>query len=162
MISLFNKLIISIIKTKKVLIRIQTLKLIIVCFLLIQQSVSSAQNFPKGLITPQEVYMEIVCEEILHPEIVLRQAILETGWFKSKHMMQKNNLFGFRYAKTYMTFDSWQESVAYYKAWQMRKYINTNEDYYAFLVRIKYAQSQQYVSLLKRIKIKNLILENDN
>lgn len=137
------------------------IKILILCFLLFQQQLSSAQNSPKSLITPQEVYKEIVCEEILHPKIVLRQAILETGWFKSKHMMQKNNLFGFRHTKTYMTFESWQESVAYYKAWQTRKYKNTNEDYYAFLIRIKYAQSEQYISLLKRIKIDNLILEND-
>jgi hypothetical protein len=100
-----------------------------------------------------EVYRYIKCSGILYPDIVLRQAIWETGWFKSKHTLQKNNLFGFRYSKKYMSFDNWMACVDYYKSWQLRKYTNPDEDYYKFLIRIKYATSQKYISSLKSLKI---------
>lgn len=45
------------------------------------------------------VYAYILKADIKHPEIVLRQAILETGWFQSKHLMKRNNLFAFRSTK---------------------------------------------------------------
>lgn len=106
----------------------------------------------KDSISVYEVYKYIKCTGILHPEIVLRQAIWETGWFKSKYAIQKNNLFGFRYSKKYMSFENWQSCINYYKSWQQRKYINKEEDYYQFLVRIKYATSSKYISSLKSLK----------
>jgi hypothetical protein len=113
----------------------------------------AAQQHPK---TPsvQEVYTYIVCSEIKFPDIVLRQAIWETGWFKSKHMIHKNNLFGFRHSKEYMNFKNWKECVDYYKNWQLRKYTREGEDYYAFLIRIKYAQSNKYIESLKSLNVK--------
>lgn len=107
----------------------------------------------KDTVTVLDVYRYIKCSGILYPEIVLRQAVWETGWFKSKHSLQKNNLFGFRYSKKYMSFDSWKACVDYYKGWQLRKYTNPDEDYYKFLIRIKYATSQKYISSLKSLKI---------
>lgn len=91
---------------------------------------------------------------IQHPEIVIKQAILESGWFRSPFLMSRNNLFGFR-AKNYLHFSSWKESVEYYKKWQDKRYKNTKEDYYSFLVRIKYATSSQYLTNLKKIKYSN-------
>lgn len=113
----------------------------------------AAQQQPK---TPsvQEVYTYIVCAGIKFPDIVLRQAIWETGWFKSKHMIHKNNLFGFRHSKKYMDFKSWQECINYYKSWQLRKYTREGEDYYAFLIRIKYAQSKKYIECIKSLNVK--------
>lgn len=110
------------------------------------------------LVDPQEVADYIYQSEMLHPEIVLRQAILETGWFKSKYLMSRNNLFGFRGNKSYLHFNTWQESVDYYKSWQLKRYTNTKEDYYAFLVRIRYARSDQYIRHLKGIRLKNITL----
>lgn len=104
--------------------------------------------------TVQEVYTYIVCAGIKFPDIVLRQAIWETGWFKSKHMIHKNNLFGFRHTKKYMDFKNWQECVDYYKNWQLRQYTREGEDYYAFLIRIKYAQSKKYIECLKSLNVK--------
>jgi hypothetical protein len=104
-------------------------------------------------VTVYDVYRYIKCSGILYPEIVLRQAVWETGWFKSKHSLQKNNLFGFRYSKKYMSFENWKACVDYYKSWQLRKYTNPEEDYYKFLIRIKYATSQKYISSLKSLKI---------
>lgn len=88
--------------------------------------------------TPDEVFAEICKNEILYPEIVMRQALLETGNLKSPFLMNKNNLFGFR-TKAYLSYPTWQDSVSYYKRWQDRRYTNKNEDYFSFLHRIKYA-----------------------
>jgi hypothetical protein len=92
-----------------------------------------------------------ICEQkILHPEIVIKQVIIETGWLTSPYLMSKNNLFGFR-KKKYLSFYSWQESVEYYKKWQDKYYKNTDEDYFKFLIRIKYA-TNNYPEHLKKIK----------
>lgn len=91
-----------------------------------------------------------ICEQkILHPEIVIKQVILETGWLKSPFLMSKNNLFGFR-RKKYLSFSSWKESVEYYKKWQEKYYKNTDQDYFKFLIRIKYA-TKKYPEHLKKI-----------
>jgi hypothetical protein len=93
-----------------------------------------------------------ICEKgIQHPEIVIKQAVLETGWFKSPFLMTRNNIFGFRKNK-YMRFNNWKECVDYYKTWQEKRYKNNSEDYYKFLVRIKYA-TNLYPIQLKKIKL---------
>ncbi len=99
------------------------------------------------------VYAYILAADIKHPEIVLKQAILETGWFQSKHLMKRNNLFAFRSTKKYMHFGTWQESIQYYKRWQEANYTNPEETYYKFLVRIKYAGTPEYIKTLKRINL---------
>jgi hypothetical protein len=113
-----------------------------------------SQTTPKTAPSIQEVYAYIFCSGIKYPDIVLRQVIWETGWLKSKHMMHKNNLFGFRHSKQYMHFKSWQESIDYYKNWQLRNYTRPDEDYYTFLMRMKYATSKKYISSLKSLKVK--------
>jgi hypothetical protein len=131
-----------------------TLKLLFfVLFINISSIAFAGISNKADTVNVHEVYRYIKCSGILYPDIVLRQAIWETGWFKSKHSLQKNNLFGFRYSKKYMSFDSWKACVDYYKSWQLRRYTNPNEDYYKFLVRIKYATSQKYISSLKSLKI---------
>ena len=94
---------------------------------------------------------DYICElKIAHPEIVFKQAMLETGWLKSPYLVNKNNFFGFR-SRQYLTFKSWRESVNYYKQWQKKRYTNLDEDYYKFLIRIKYATSKVYIQHLKKI-----------
>lgn len=104
---------------------------------------------------------EIIKNKILFPEIVLRQAIWETGWFKCKNCSWRfNNAFGFRTMGWvsphnplgYIEFDKWQNAVAYYKQWQERKY--KGGDYYNFLLKIGYAEDgQKYIDGLKSIKL---------
>lgn len=99
-----------------------------------------------------EVYREILKHEIKHPEIVLKQAILETGWFKCEYCSyDHNNIFGFRYKHKYLEFDTWQESVAYYKKWQDKRY--KGGDYYDFLKKVGYATSKTYNRKLKNINV---------
>jgi hypothetical protein len=122
--------------------------LIIGIFMLIVSVRLNAQR-PANLILLDSVF-DYVCEKkIQHSNIVMRQIILETGWLKSKFLMSKNNIFGFRYKK-YLSFNSWRDCVDYYKKWQDKHYKDPNEDYYKFLLRIKYAVSN-YPKNLKKI-----------
>lgn len=105
---------------------------------------------PANLVLLDSIFDYVCFLKIKHPEIVMRQVILETGWLKSKFLMSKNNIFGFRH-KNYITYASWKDCVDYYKKWQDKHYKNPNEDYYDFLVRIKYAVSN-YPPKLKKIK----------
>lgn len=109
--------------------------------------------YKKQIIKPEEVIAYMDSVGIKHPEIVIKQALLETGHFRAKLLMDKNNLFAFRYSKHYMRFKDWRSCVDYYKQWQDKKYTNPNEDYYKFLKRMRYARSHNYIHVLKNVKI---------
>ena len=68
-------------------------------------------------LTIPNLYKEIIRNGTLYPKIVLAQAILETGWFRSSVCRNKHNLFGLTNPRTgkYYEFNHWTESVrAYY------------------------------------------------
>lgn len=88
-------------------------------------------------------------EGILYTRIVMAQAKLETGNFKSNVFKQNNNLFGFVGRNGYIKYTSWQKSVEDYKRWQTKYY--KRGDYYAFLDRIGYATDTSYTDKLKRM-----------
>lgn len=104
---------------------------------------------PYSSLMDSNVYREIVSNNIYHPDIVLAQAKLETGNYKSKACTVYNNLFGLRKPDgSYYKFNSWQESVKAYKDWVQNKYTPPN-DYYDFLDSIRYAEDGNYTSKLK-------------
>jgi uncharacterized FlgJ-related protein len=98
-----------------------------------------------------------------HPCIVLGQSILETGHFKSKIFIENNNLFGMKKSSSRITmsdsiqnghayYDNWEDSVydyALYQSTYLRK-IKSEEEYFNYLSR-SYAESDEYVKLLKQI-----------
>jgi len=104
---------------------------------------------------------ELLKQNIKHPDIVIKQIILETGWLNCTNCaLDNNNLFGFWWNKAYKKFNTWQEGVSYYKVWQEKWYITG--DYYAFLECIykgndgeckKYASDSLYIEKLQNIKI---------
>lgn len=98
----------------------------------------------------EEVFAEICRLGIREPQIVMRQAILETGWLRAPFLMKRNNLFGFRY-RSYLTFDDWRDSVRYYRDWQARRYKASDPSYYAFLTRIRYG-APNYLDHLRKIR----------
>ena len=103
-------------------------------------------------LTVENVKAAIIEAGIQHTEIVLKQAILETGWLKcTKCSLTRNNIFGFYYKKKYISFDNWLDCVDYYKRWQDRHY--KGGDYYQFLKDVGYATSPTYVQKLKQIKV---------
>lgn len=99
---------------------------------------------------------------IMHPDIVLAQAILESD-LKSDLFMENNNLFGMKLAKQrpttasgslngYAYYKTWRESVQDYALFQaayMRK-LKTKEKYFEYLAQ-SYAEDPEYVSKIKNI-----------
>lgn len=117
-------------------------------------------------------YIEV--KGIKHPEIVYAQAVLETGKFSSTIFKENHNLFGMKYVHTcgcrisgsnvrpttaigsrygHARYQHWKKSVDDYLLWQKmfkRTPIETREEYFKLLGR-SYAESKQYVSILKWI-----------
>lgn len=119
----------------------------------------STVNLPE--LTIPNLLAEIKRNGIRHPKIVLAQAILETGWFRSSVCRNKHNLFGLTNprTKTYYEFNHWTESVrAYYTKVQYRwtrKHMDTkaDTDYLRWLRDIGYAEDPGYIrSIIKVLK----------
>ena len=108
--------------------------------------------------TKDEVYKELIKQNVKHPEIVLAQSILETGWYKcSGCSLDNNNLFGFlnHKKKEYFYYDTWQESVGGYLRGIQYKYEEEKyDDYYDFLTKIGYASDPNYIKKLKILTTK--------
>ena len=109
----------------------------------------SGNNLPK--LTIPNLYKEIIRNGILYPKIVLAQAILETGWFRSSVCLNKHNLFGLTNPRTgkYYEFNHWTESVRAYYTKVQYKYKGGN--YLLWLDEIGYAESPNYI--LEIIKV---------
>lgn len=97
------------------------------------------------------LYSLLLKHNVLHPEIVIAQAKLETGNYKSKLCRINNNLFGIRLKGKYAKFSTYEESVLAYKN-KIQNRLRNNEDYYKFLKRIGYAKSANYTS-----KVRNMV-----
>lgn len=115
-------------------------------------------------LTIPNLYQEIIRNGIRHPKIVLAQAILETGWFRSPLCRNRHNLFGLTNPKTgkYYEFNHWTESVrAYYTKVQYR-YCQKNQtstsdvDYLKWLQQTGYAEAPMYIQSVKEIMKRNL------
>lgn len=99
----------------------------------------------------EAVQDDLIYYNVKYPDVVLQQAIWETGWFKSNVCKEYNNLFGFKTDKGYLKFDTWEESIKYYKNWQNRKY--KGGDYYHFLDTLPYSGDSLYKDHLKSIHV---------
>lgn len=120
-------------------------------------------------LTIPNLYQKIIRNGIRHPKIVLAQAILETGWFRSPLCRNRHNLFGLTNPKNgkYYEFNHWTESVrAYYTKvkyrYSQKKQINSSDvDYLKWLQQIGYAEDIKYVhkiiSLLKLLQLSIII-----
>lgn len=102
-------------------------------------------------LTIANLYKEIVRNGILYPKIVLAQAILETGWFRSSLCRDRNNLFGLTNPRTgkYFEFGHWTESVRAYYTKVQYKY--KGGDYMLWLQNIGYAEDPKYIHSLRRL-----------
>lgn len=118
--------------------------LTILFVLLLNTSALTAQISTKEVSDLLEKY------NIKHKEIVLKIAIHETGWFKSRKCIQDKNLFGFETGKK--VFKTYDECVLAYKN-RVESRLRINENYYKFLLRIGYASDPKYIWKLKNIKI---------
>ena len=98
--------------------------------------------------TITDVRNELQRQGIPCADIVLAQARLETGNFKSRRCRVDKNIFGIKHGKRYATYRRWQDCVSDYKRRISNRY--SGGDYYQFLRRIKYAADERYISKLKR------------
>jgi len=112
-------------------------------------------------LTLENVYYYLDSIGVHHKDIVLKQAILETGWFKSYSCRKRNNLFGLTNGRTkkYYEFNHWKESCIGYRDMVQYKYAKMGykyekNDYYHFLVKMHYAADKSYINKLKHIKYK--------
>ena len=88
--------------------------------------------------------------EVKHPNIVLKQARLESGNYLSELCVHSNNIFGLfdSTKRNYYSFDHWVESIVVYKRLVQNKY--TGGCYYKFLEQLPYAADAEYVKKLKQ------------
>ena len=109
--------------------------------------------FLSDTITVEGLYKACDYYEIQQPDIVVAQAILETGFFKSDLCLKRHNLFGLFNSRTmdFYSFDHWAESVKAYRDKVQYRYQTGN--YYDWLEHIGYAEDSLYVSKLKNIVI---------
>ena len=124
--------------------------------------VSLSMNNP--ILSPNIVLEEIKAQGLKHPEIVLRQSILETGWYKCTDCaLDVNNLFGLWDSRNqkYFEYNSLKESIIGYKKMIQDPYYKEG-DYYEFLECMwkgdtgdckRYASSKNYTETLKRIRL---------
>lgn len=112
-------------------------------------AVDTSHSLPE--LTIPNLLVEIKKNNIKYPKIVLAQAILETGWFKSSVCRNKHNLFGLTNPRTgkYYEFNHWTESVSAYKSKVQYKYSGGN--YLLWLDKIGYAEEKTYVRALIKV-----------
>ncbi len=105
----------------------------------------------KDSLTIDNLYEVLGEYDVKFRNIVLAQALLETGNFTSSLCLQYHNLFGLRHHSdgSYYEFSTWQESVKAYRDDVQYKYIDG--DYYRFLDRIGYAEDRRYTSKVRCI-----------
>lgn len=99
--------------------------------------------------TRQDVLKELHRHQVPHPNIVLAQARLESGNFKSDFYKRTNNLFGLKKGGRYATYKTWRDSIKDYKIRISSRY--NGGSYYKFLTRIGYAKDKEYNKKLKKI-----------
>ena len=109
----------------------------------------SENNLPE--LTIPNLYKEIIRNGILYPKIVLAQAILETGWFRSSVCRNKHNLFGLTNPHTgkYYEFNHWTESVQAYYTKVQYKYKGGN--YLLWLDEIGYSENSNYIKTIIKV-----------
>lgn len=119
---------------------------------------TQSEDLPTGIaghyqaqpdLTIESLIAEILKNGIKHPRVVLAQAILETGWFKSRVCHTHNNLFGLRqpWDGAYFKFDRWQDSVKAYRTKVQYKY--KGGPYLKWLKDLGYAEDPNYTDKLK-------------
>ena len=102
-----------------------------------------------------------------YPSIILAQAKLESGNYKSNIFKENNNLFGLKVAKLRCTtalgenlnhsiYKNWQSSVQDRAMWEIQncKNIHSEEEYYQLLDAM-YSETDNYSQMLKQIINKN-------
>ena len=101
------------------------MKRLLVGILMLSTMSCKAQNLDTDLtkedsMNIKNVQMAVWSLPFKHKDIIVAQAVLESGWFKSNNCVKNNNLFGMRRAYTRMTTsDTTLNGYAHYPNWRM-------------------------------------------
>lgn len=106
------------------------------------------------------VFAYIVELNIKHPNVVLKQAKIESGNFKSKVYLENNNMFGFKRAfkrantqvdtnRGYAVYTSWKECVIDYALYQTYSAKNLSREEYIIFLGKHYAEDPNYKNLIR-------------
>lgn len=106
------------------------------------------------------VYQYILFLNIKHPEVVFKQAKIESGNFKSKVFKENNNMFGMKmsYKRAniaggenlgYAVYNTWQESIIDYALYQTYTAKGMNKEQYIQHLGASYAEDPDYKSKVK-------------
>lgn len=130
--------------------------------------ISKKHIFEEGIykrsLTPLLFVEALYYAEVISPEIVYKQAQIETGQFTSNLLWRGNNVFGMKMARRRETtatsivyghagYSHWYDSVKDYVLWQRwhkeRGY--SLDNYLLFLQEVGYATDINYINKLKSI-----------
>ena len=122
-----------------------------------------------------ELFLQALYLYVDHPEIVYRQAVVETGWFTSPVFKNLNNISGMHYADKRETtaigwrwadyyngryhkmskYAHWSHSVYDISVWQEYWKAQGHDlgDYYGFLRDLPYAAAKDYLTLVQSINL---------
>jgi len=102
-------------------------------------------------------------------KVIIKQFILETGWFKSQSFLLYNNICGMKFPRSRATiatgkamghakYEHWTDSIDDYMLWKEYHISNGEDtsDYYKFLNSVGYAEASNYIKILKRINLNRL------
>lgn len=120
----------------------------------------------KSEFTPDRLLEYLKLRNVRNRLIVYRQAVLETGWFKSGSFTEFSNLFGMKVPRIrvslvrgsgygHSAYDHWTDSVEDFIMWQ-EYWEGVGFDlvnYYVFLKELPYATDRYYVNKLKRLDV---------
>ena len=106
------------------------------------------------------VYHYILELNIKHPDVVFKQARIESGNFTSRIFRSNNNMFGFKQAykrpntqvgvdRGYAKYDSWKECVIDYALYQTYSAKNLNEEDYIKFLGNNFAEDPDYLDKIK-------------
>lgn len=150
-----------------------------ILFLILVVTSLSAKASPqiKDTLNVDNLRLSIYSLPFKYKGIVLAQAILETGWFKSDNCLKNNNLFGMKRVHARVTTsDTTINGYAHYSNWNMSVidyYIlnsvtqdiipsRTKEEYYHYLDRIYSEVGKSYSSQIKNIVDRLAVLYPDD
>lgn len=115
-----------------------------------------------GKFTKEKLIDEITRMNFRFPHIVLAQAEIESGHFKSAIFRENNNMFGMREARVranlargtrrnHAYYDTWKESLYDYGLYYSRylSTLKTEEEYYQYINEV-YAEAPDYGVLVKK------------
>jgi hypothetical protein len=117
-------------------------------------------NHQFNLFSKENLARLIYTLKIAHPDIVMAQAIIESGNFKSNIFKENNNLFGMKmpeYRKTtaigtnrgHAVYRNWRESVIDYALWQGKRARHSTTNQYLRRLR-SYATDPNYITKIKK------------